>query len=359
MPSPTVRLYGRSVGSGSHAQVTAGFAGVLRGEGLLAGLVALDRDLPDDAPQPGGALAPHAILTGPLGFMAMMRRATQHRRRYAMVAPNSTALPPGLVLALEGICTDVLVPSDWAHDVVAELTSLPIRTVPHGVAPEFAPNEALRAGTRERFRRGEFEVLHLSSSERERKSTHPLIEAWAMLFAHHDLPSEAKLRLVLDAAVASKTMAWMAERVGNLAATNIAVTVRLDAEPSRMAQIYGNSHLVCQPSRGEGFGLCPLEALASGVPIAATKCTGHTQWFREDMPGAVRVEHGPDAESDDMPGALAPSVEPDAIAASLRYAYDRWEALDAAAWKAAPAVRAEWDWGGQLAPFVELELKNT
>jgi glycosyltransferase involved in cell wall biosynthesis len=356
--NPTVRLYGRVVGHGSHAQVTEGFAGALREAGLLAGLVAFDQDLPPDSPQPGGALAPHAVFTGPLGYLRAMRTAARHQQRYAMLAPNSSVVPGNLILALEGTCTEVLVPSEWAQGVVEELTSLAVHVVPHGVAAGFRRSEALRQAAQTGYRRGEFNVLHLSSSDRDRKGTRALVEAWGMLMADGALPSDAKLRLVLDMEALSKTLAWMAERLGPNTGT-VTLTVRMDSPPARLAEVYGAHHVVCQPSRGEGFGMVPLEALASGVPIVATACTGHSQWFRPRLPGAVAVEHGPDAPIDDLPGAVAPTVEPDAIAAALRRAYTEWAALDAAAGAGAAALRDEWAWSKQLAPFVEYLRTNT
>lgn len=346
----SVRLYGRVVGHGSHAQVTAGFAEVLRGAGLLAGLVAFDRDLPPDAPQPGGALAPRAVFTGPLGFLPVLRRGARHKACYAMLAPNSSFLPGNLILALEQLCAEILVPSHWAKGVVEEHTSVPVRVVPHGVAAGFAPQPGLRAEVRDAYRRGEFSVLHLSSSVYERKGTAALLTAWAMLNATGGLPPGARLRLVLEVDAMARTMAWMVE--SGLVLPNVALTARLDASPERLAETYARHHVVCQPSRGEGFGLCPLEALAVGVPIVATACTGQSEWFQPGLDGAVPVEHGPDAPIDDGPGALAPTVDPDAIAASLRHAYQQWESLDVCAENAAPQVRARWAWSWQLAPLM-------
>lgn len=352
MMTPMVRLYGRGVGHGSHAQVTAGFRSALEHAGILAGFVAFDCDPPPDEPQPGGALAPRAVFTGPLGFLPAMRRGTRHAERYAMLAPNSTFVPGNLMMALEQLCTEILVPSQWALDIVEENTSVSVRVVPHGVAPGFTDKLELRAAARAAYRRSEFDVLHLSSTAYDRKGTLALLTAWGMLMAKGELPQESRLRLVLEIEAMSKTMAWMAENTAALALQNVFVTARMDASPDRLAETYSSHHVVCQPSRGEGFGMVPLEALACGVPIVATACTGHSQWFARGLPGAVPVEHGSVMPIDDGPGALAPSVEPDAIAAALRAAYSGWEHLDRAADGHAAAMRADWSWSRQLAPFM-------
>lgn len=350
--TPSVRLYGRGVGHGSHAQVTAGFAEALKEAGLIAGFVAFDCDPPPDEPQPGGALAPRAVFTGPLGFLPAMRRGTRHAERYAMLAPNSSFVPGNLMMALEQICTEILVPSKWAQGVVEENTGVSVRVVPHGVAAGFTENHELRAVAREAYRLGEFDVLHLSSTAYDRKGTLALLTAWGMLIAKGELPETARLRLVLEIEAMGKTMAWMAENAAGLALQSVTLTARMDAPPARLAEAYAGHHLVCQPSRGEGFGMVPLEVLACGVPIVATACTGHAEWFQPGLAGAVRVAHGLPVPLDDGPGALAPSVEPDAIAASLKEAYTRWPELDAAAAAGAAQVRAQWAWPRQLAPFM-------
>lgn len=350
--TPPVRLYGRGVGNGSHAQVTAGFKGALEAAGLLAGFVAFDCDPPPDAPEPGGALAPRAVFTGPLGFLPMMRRGTRHAERCAMLAPNSSFVPGNLMMALQEICTEILVPSKWAQDVVEENTSVPVRVVPHGIAAGFTEKAELRAAARDSYHLGEFDVLHLSSTAYDRKGTLALLTAWGMLMAKGELPPDSKLRLVLEIEAMGKTMAWMAENTSSLGLQNVSVTARMDAAPARLAETYSSHHLVCQPSRGEGFGMVPLEALACGVPIVATACTGHSEWFQPGLLGAVAVEHGSDEPIDDGPGALAPAVAPDAIASALLRAYARWQELDAAAEIGAADLRSRWAWSKQLAPFV-------
>ena len=113
-----------------------------------------------------------------------------------------------------------------------------------------------------------------------------------------------------------------------------------------MAAIYQQYNLLCQPSRSEGFGLCPLEARASGVPVCATLCTGHGCHMENGDPGVVVVHHGPPGAIDDATPAdsVAPVSDPAEGAAALVECYQRWPALASQAEVAAPKVSARWSW---------------
>ena len=57
---------------------------------------------------------------------------------------------------------------------------------------------------------------------------------------------------------------------------------RLDASPGLLRWFYSCFDVIVQPSRVEGFGLCPLEALCCGVPAVVTTGTGHLAWLGSD-----------------------------------------------------------------------------
>jgi glycosyltransferase involved in cell wall biosynthesis len=123
-----------------------------------------------------------------------------------------------------------------------------------------------------------------------------------------------------------------------------------------MRELYGQFHLVCQPSRGEGFGFVPLEALATGTPIAATAVTGHSEWFRSGLPGAIKITTGEMAPIDDMVGATAPSLDPLAVKVALGLAYADWRDLSFQARDNARQLIHEWHWANKLGPFVRGRL---
>lgn len=354
-----VRIYGRNVGYGSYAQVTRGFVEGLASPELTPHLVALDEEGGEEEEAIPGALAPAAIYTAPLNQTSVMARNARHQRRYVMVAPNSDTLPLRLLQQVCCDATDLLTPSQWgATQLRASLerigrATLPVTVVPHGVSTAFAPWPERRARVRAAYAEGHFRVLHLSSSDRQRKGTRELLVAWERALAAKILPAQAELILVLDVAAEMSLKSWMVD-ADVRPPPHAAFCPRLDLSPAALREAYTAAHLICQPSRGEGFGLCPLEARACGVPVAATYCTGHSEHIPEPgITGVVRVEHGPETDLDDLPGSKAPSVSPDAILEALRDSYRHWHDLEAQAQDLAPEVRRVWSWQTQLRPFAE------
>lgn len=365
MSVASVRLYGRQLGQGSHVQVTRGFEQALSQFGLLAGVYPLDQDGLDEVIP--GAQAPDAVFTGPLNMTGVMTRNTRHERRFTLIAPNSNKLPPTLLQAVVRDSTHLLAPSEWAAGVIRQqleefaFPPRPVSVVPHGCHSEFRVLGS--APGHEQAAVDAFRVLHLSTSDRQRKGTRELLLAWQSLAGK--LPPRSELALVLDPLASAALRSYLADQGERLPA-RVRILDRLDWPAERLCALYGSAHVVCQPSRGEAFSLCPLEATACGVPIVATACTGQAQyllspdWVRareQGRSGVVIVEHGPDAPIDDWPGARDPSVEPAAIAAGLLYAYQNWTQLSEQARLFAPSVQATWSWPAQLAPFLQ-ELKR-
>lgn len=59
------------------------------------------------------------------------------------------------------------------------------------------------------------------------------------------------------------------------------VTGRITGEEER--ELYANAHCYVQPSRGEGFGLQPLQAMAQGCPTILTDAHGHAAFAHHGM----------------------------------------------------------------------------
>lgn len=350
-----VRLYGRTLGHSSLAVVTAGFRGVLDRAGLLAGVYGVD--LPDNE-DTAGAAAYHGVYTGSLGALEEMFKHGRHMHYWIMLAPNSNRLPKDLVRLLHGFQdrygtgrVHFMAPSAWGATVVQQSLDH-CRVVPHGIDPTiFHVDEVLASASVRHFLAGEFRVAHFSTSDRQRKGTLELIQAWRELALLWDWQT-SKLLCVMDYPAKAALLEALAEAELPLPDS----VVLADRQDTLLSKIYSTCHLVCQPSRGEGFGLVPLEALACGVPVAMTCVTGHTEYMDPNpiSSGVEIIETGELTPIDDLPGSQAPSLASRHIAQALLRARGHWLTHQADAIRCAPVLHEEWSWAASLAGFVEL-----
>lgn len=364
---PRVRLYGHGMGQASFAQVTRGMDRALRAAGELAGFCSLEGVDDASAVVSTGFAAPISLNCGNPKGLLVAHQMGQHRSHWLMLAPNGEALPQGFVEMLtetsavlpRGMLTGgLLTPSGWAAGVLRRLfPGLPVIVAPHGVSPEVHKlDEHARNAARRLFERGRFDVLHMTSSETERKGTKLLLSAWRQLKREKRVPALARLFVVMNPMHMSRLRWWCAEF--DLTDEDVVVAPGLLHEQTGIAAVYGRMHAICQPSRGEGFGCVAPEALACGVPIVATDCTGHSEWLLPGLPGAVCVPSGALAPMDDFPGSEAPTVTASSIANSLAYAYASWQTLAEAAEQNAAAFGAEWSWEAKNTPAIRRMIEE-
>jgi glycosyltransferase involved in cell wall biosynthesis len=331
----TVRLYGHQLGYTSFSQVTRGFALALGAKGLFGGFVPLD--FFDEEAEYPGALCPVSVNTGMPSGVARAKVLGLHDERWLMLAPNSDRIPDRMAQWLPEVATGLLAPSRWGCDVLRSIFDLPVRLVPHGVHSEYRMNHEARAKRRAEWDAdGTFRVLHMTSTNSERKGTKKLLQAWATL--RH---GQWKAKKVLTIVVRHEGYPELVSEAARLGIDPVIIASD-GAHYDAVNELYARSHVVCQPSRAEGFGLVPLEAKAAGVPVVMTDCTGHRD--HADVGASVIVETGPLAPSDDMEGAMTPSLEVDAIYEALRDAWTSYGDLDDVARGEADDIRENYSW---------------
>lgn len=342
-----IRIYGHLHGYSSFAMVTRGMERACKAKEIHAGTVPVDVTYRDDVDYPG-ALASIGLNCGAPSGVAFSHMAGMHKQRWLLLAPNSDKIPGELCKAIREMLTGILAPSRWALDVLERaLPGFPVVLCPHGVMPEHRLDADKRATALAEFQQGRFDVLHMTSSASDRKGTRALLDAWAD--ARKALPAEARLYLVSMGHVSMHAKAWLE---GSASPDVVVVDGGPGAPPAQVAGLYSAAHVLCQPSRAEGFGLCPLEALACGVPVVATFCTGHYDTLATAAGGVVRITNGDLAPSEDQPGAMAPTVGRDAIAEALVFAYRHWVKLHTDAVGLAQAVHDQWSWEAAAGPVL-------
>lgn len=343
-----IRLYGPIVGNGSFARVCNSTRDALSRMGLLDGLVPID--CYDEEEVYPGFDADIGLFIGPPSQSLVMSQIGAHKERILLLAPNSSWLPDGIV-KIEKYLTGFVSPSSWGVDVIKTKASLPVELLRHGVSDLFSVRHEQRKVAIEAYKARRWNLVHLASTIMQRKGTHELVEAW---FDHiRELDGwRCKLTLVINGSEDYfKSAIREAARGDHRLETTVVTHPALNLNESRLSAFYSQFHGVVQPSRGEGFGLIPLEARACGVPVVMTSCTGHDEHAYERNPGSRFVASGvqlvvtgEDTSIDDGPGAMAPSLPIDSLKRALDTFHEDWLFLSSDAESAAAGVTSEWSW---------------
>ncbi len=131
---------------------------------------------------------------------------------------------------------------------------------------------------------------------------------------------------------------------------------KLTAEEER--ELYASAHCYLQPSRGEGFGLQPLQALAQGCPTILTDAHGHESF----------AQLGYGIESDLVPAAYfiygdaGDWWEPklDDLVDAMRYVYANYDKACEKAKVAAAVIARDFTWANTAEQFMgALDLTAT
>jgi hypothetical protein len=122
--------------------------------------------------------------------------------------------------------------------------------------------------------------------------------------------------------------------------------------PEQEVAIYQEAHVYLQPSRGEGFGLQPLQAMAQGIPTILTNAHGHA--------GFASLGYGLDAKPSKanyfIYGDAGEWWEPDfdQLCDYMRLVYDDYETARKVGHAAALEVAEHWTWANTAQRFQEI-----
>ncbi len=221
---------------------------------------------------------------------------------------------------------------------VAAGVEAPVRVLHHGVDPAAFP--LLDRPERDVFTFGTF------GQQNERKGSDVLLRAFRDEFA----PREP-VRLVLNATM---THRWIEEQVPNVEVRSAFL------DHAGLLDYLQELDACVLPSRGEGFGLCGLEAMATGLPLIATNWSGPADYL--DPSDSYPLEYelvetgGRDYSTMRLFGRWAePNYEH--LRALMRRLYERPDEGKAMGRSASARVHAEWTWdrvARQLAADLDL-----
>lgn len=205
--------------------------------------------------------------------------------------------------------------ADWYREMGV---TRPVHTYLHGVDPVWAP-EARQISDRIRF-------LHVGG-EALRKGASELLDAFRVAFHDKD---DVELTLKMMSKGLNIT------RVGKVNIINDSLPL------ADLIRLYHSHQVFVYPSWGEGFGLNPLQAMATGMP---TICTAAWAPYANYLDPALAL----DSKLVESPWPLShpgKMFQPnfDDLVDKLRFVYDHYDLCAAMAMAQAPQMHQDFNW---------------
>lgn len=232
---------------------------------------------------------------------------------------ESTAVRRGWEKVMDSV-DELWTPSPWCAGVFSTITSTPIYVYEHGVDHKW--KRKLRGG------RDKVKFFH-QGAEAARKNGWEVVSAFRRAF-----PAQNDVELTLK--YYNPKMIKMPNVLGRVRYVNEEWPLR------KLIQEYHEHDVYVYPSSGEGFGLTPLQAMASGMPTITVK-----EWAPySDMLSPELTLSGTLVSStwDEIHPGKVYRINFDDIVDRMRYAYENIDRLSSESYELAPQVHRRYDW---------------
>jgi glycosyltransferase involved in cell wall biosynthesis len=251
--------------------------------------------------------------------------------RIAFLPWESTQLKPGWREKLNQ-CNEVWTPSSLIKQWFRiDGVRSPIFIYEHGLDPIWRKRKRRRPGDKIKF-------LHVGSPQ-PRKGAQMTFDAFRAAFdGRTDVERTIKCN--------QHTEVRHYDRRGSIIGTvdsglNTALSKDI-IDYAALPQFMANFDVLVYPSYGEGFGLIPLEAAATGMPVIITdEWAPYRDYLNKELFISTKLIDSPWPQI--HPGSM---LQPDfdVLVDTLRYVADNFAGVSARAYSAAPAIWNHYDW---------------
>jgi glycosyltransferase involved in cell wall biosynthesis len=266
---------------------------------------------------------------------------TSSQYRIGYTPWESTELPEGWADAINNSVNEFWTTSEFCKDVFEQGgVKLPIRVVHHGIdTNDWIPK-------RHKFSKP-FIFLH-QGEPAERKGSQMVFDAFREVFGEKN----DDVWLVFKSSASWVEARWKNSEgsiVGPVEAYPNVQTVKGIFTQEQLVELYEQAHCMVYPSNGEGFGLIPLQAAASGLPTIATGWSGMKDY--EDFIIPLDYKVGPSKHGYHIGDWAWPSFEDLCITMESIYLdYDVWANWQ---WNRVPEIQEKFSWERIFTPIVK------
>jgi glycosyltransferase involved in cell wall biosynthesis len=290
-----------------------------------------------DSSRPPPARAPSiAIAVGPMEEALRLDGGV----RILYTAWETTRVPPRNIAWLQTV-DEVWIPSPWGRLVLVDsgLDAARVRVVPEGVDPErFFP-----AATGARVEDARFRFLCVGKLE-PRKGIADLVTAFGEEF-RPDEPVELYLHCFNPYEPGRDLAAAVAALAPSVHAP---IHVGPARSPAELLALYQSSDAFVLPTRGEGWGLPIVEAMACALPVIVTGHGAVVSYADDEVAYLIDVRAMIDVgeTAGYPPGPLGQWAQPDRahLRALMRHVFEHPDEARRRGAAARAAMQARWTW---------------
>ncbi|MGD0566498.1 MAG: glycosyltransferase family 4 protein [Candidatus Goldiibacteriota bacterium] len=241
--------------------------------------------------------------------------------KYGMLVYESTAIPADWPEIINNSLNLVLVPSQFNREafISSGVIKGKIRVLPHGI-DEKIYNSTGRPGKNGKF------IFLCAAMPQKRKALDKLLKAFKAAFGDGQ---DVELAIKLPYAPGKTPYDDLTIRE-YYNEKNIKF-IFSGYDENEMARLYKNADCFVLASRGEGFGMVYLEALACGAPVIAAGWGGQTDFLNDTNSLLVKYSLGPAGSmqyGSANPKGLMAEPDFDDLVSKLRYARKNPEIME-------------------------------
>jgi glycosyltransferase involved in cell wall biosynthesis len=196
-----------------------------------------------------------------------------------------------------------------------------ISVLPHGINRSHYP-------LKKRTLDGPFKFLHIGG-DAPRKGAELLLDVFTDKFSEND-----DVQLTLKSGSVNKSLK------SRTLPKNV-IVIQDKYNQSEMTQLYLDHHGMIYPTKGEGFGLIPFQAAATGMPTAVTEWGGALEYIKLCYP--IRVRGLVEADYEPHIGLWA-DPDPDSVALWMDYFVNSPHYYFSNAYRKAHLMDRNWSW---------------
>jgi len=222
---------------------------------------------------------------------------------------------------------EIWTPATWIKEVFESYNvNSTIRYVPHGFDPEVWKIE-------QRYRKNIFTFLHVGGPT-ERKGGQRVVDAFLDLFSDTE-----DVRLVMKSNGPSEARVTYKGTFGNASLHPRISVVESFLEVEDLAQMYYDADCMVYPTNGEGFGLIPFQAMATGMPTIVTDATSCADFASMALPVSAKPTPGQGIHLGDWY-----EPDPDHLREQMLFAYENFDKAKEQAIQTAKILHSRYTW---------------